>query len=161
MKLIIFFIVLNVFNVIIQTIKSLVTIKGDKITAALMNALTYGVYTVVLVYMTCNLPLWAKVVIVGGANFIGVYAVKWLEEKTTKAKMWKVEITTIDPTNCLSIIQELKKLNISSNTGVFQNIRTHVDNYIINAYCYNQNETAEVFELAKKFKAKYFINVSK
>ena len=80
-KLLIIFIALNVVNVIIQTVKSIATIKCGKTAAAVVNAIAYGLYTVVVVYTVCDLPLWIKVVIVGGANLIGVYVVKWLEEK--------------------------------------------------------------------------------
>ena len=66
------FIGLNVANVIIQTIKSIATIKCKPMSAAVINAVAYGLYTVVLVYMVCDLPLWAKVVVVGGANLVGV-----------------------------------------------------------------------------------------
>ena len=45
------FIGLNVANVIIQTIKSIATIKCKPMSAAVINAVAYGLYTVVLVYM--------------------------------------------------------------------------------------------------------------
>ena len=49
-------------------------------------------------YCKCNrfrtvLPLWFKVIVVAVANFIGVFFVKWLEEKFRKEKLWKVELT--------------------------------------------------------------------
>src|SRR5699024_10697866 len=92
-KLLIIFIVLNAVNVVIQTIKSICTIKSSKMVAALVNAIAYGLYTVVVVYMVCELPLLWKVVIVGVCNFVGVFIVKWIEEKARKDKLWKVEIT--------------------------------------------------------------------
>ena len=56
-ELLILFIVLNAINVVIQTIKSLCTINCGKTIAALVNALAYGFYTVVVIYMVCDLPL--------------------------------------------------------------------------------------------------------
>ena len=44
-KLLIIFIVLNIFNVIIQTVKSIATVKCGKGAAALINAVAYGLYT--------------------------------------------------------------------------------------------------------------------
>lgn len=161
MGLIIFFVVLNIFNVVIQTIKSLVTIKGGKVSAAVINAITYGLYTVVLVYMTCELPLWLKVITVGGANLVGVYLVKWFEEKKQKTKIYKIEITTVRKEIWEKIEQELQNLSISSNMNTFKNIRTRRDNYIINTYCTSQEEKKKVFDLIKKYKVKYFVNVSK
>ena len=40
-----------------------------------------------------RLPLWLKVVVVGLCNLVGVFAVKWGEEKARKDKLWKVEAT--------------------------------------------------------------------
>ena len=56
-ELLIIFIVLNIVNVIIQTVKSLATVKCGKTVAAIVNAVAYGLYTVVVVYTVCDLPL--------------------------------------------------------------------------------------------------------
>ena len=45
MKLLILFIVMNVLNVVIQTVKSIATIKCGKTVAAIVNAVAYGLYT--------------------------------------------------------------------------------------------------------------------
>ena len=70
-KLLIVFILLNVVNVIIQTVKSIATIKCGKSVAALVNAIAYGLYTVVVVYTICELPLWLKVIVVGSVSDVG------------------------------------------------------------------------------------------
>ena len=87
MNLLLLFITLNILNVVIQTIKSLATVKAGKTVAALINALAYGLYTIVLVYMSCDLSLVAKVAVVATANLIGVYIVKLLEEKNAKRQI--------------------------------------------------------------------------
>ena len=92
-KLLLVFIGLNIANVIIQTVKSIDTVKCGKGVAAIINAVAYGLYTVVTVYMMCNLPLGWKAAIVALCNLIGVYVVKLLEEKARKDKLWKVEAT--------------------------------------------------------------------
>ena len=74
------FIILNIINVIIQTIKSIATVKCKKTIAAIVNAVAYGLYTVVVVYTVCDLPLICKVAVVALCNLIGVFFVKWLEE---------------------------------------------------------------------------------
>ena len=86
-ELLIIFIVLNIFNVIIQTVKSIATVKCGKGVAALVNAIAYGLYTVVTVYLMCELPLGWKAGIVALCNLIGVYVVKWAEEKARKDKL--------------------------------------------------------------------------
>ena len=84
MKLLIVFIVFNVLNVIIQTVKSIATIKCGKMVASIVNAVAYGLYTYIVVLTMCELPLLVKCLIVAGSNFVGVYAVKYFEEKARK-----------------------------------------------------------------------------
>ena len=125
MKTFIIFIVLNIVNVILQTIKSLLTTKGGKVSASVMNAIAYAVYTVVLVYMTCELSTIAKALIVGGCNLVGVYIVKSLEEKKAKRKIYKVEFTVSAET--------LKKI-VSTETLKHYNTIKIGDMNIINFY---------------------------
>jgi hypothetical protein len=94
-KLLTIFIVLNIINVIIQTVKSIATVKCGKVSASIINAVAYGLYTVVTVYMLCELSLGLKALIVALANLVGVYVVKLIEEKGRKDKLWKVEATVL------------------------------------------------------------------
>ena len=91
--LLILFIALNIFNVIIQTIKNIATISCSKFPAALLNSFAYGFHTIVTIYMLCDLPLYLKALVVALCNLVGVYFVKWGEEKARKDKLWKVEAT--------------------------------------------------------------------
>ena len=93
MNLLILFIVLNIVNVVLQTVKSIATIKCGKVMAGIINAIAYGLYTVVLVYTMCELPLMWKAAIVALCNFVGVFVVKWIEEKARKDKVWLVKMT--------------------------------------------------------------------
>ena len=102
MKLLIIFIVLNIVNVIIQTFKSLATVKCGKTVASIVNAVAFGIYTVVLVYMNCDLLLWQKVIVVALTNLVGVYIVKLIEEKLRKDKLWRIECT-IPPEPCTAM----------------------------------------------------------
>lgn len=158
MKLLILFIVMNIINVIIQTIKSLATIKCGKTAAAAINALAYGLYTYIIVLTNCDLPMLTKCVIVALANFIGVYVVKLFEQKARKDKLWKVEATIpnmgIDPKYDDCII-ELKKSGVPFNY-------IDVNKYLlINCYCATQKDSAKVKTILNQFDAKYFVSESK
>ena len=48
MNTLLLFIILNAVNVFVQTIKSICTVKSGKTVAALVNAVAYGIYTVVM-----------------------------------------------------------------------------------------------------------------
>ena len=152
------FVVLNVVNVVIQTIKSIATIKCGKVPAAVINAVAYGLYTIVVVYTVCELPLWLKATVVAVANLVGVYVVKVLEEKARKDKLWKVEATlrsqNIEPQYDDCII-ELKESNIPFN---YIDANKYI---IVNCYCATQKESAQVKTILDKYRAKYFVSESK
>ena len=154
-NLLILFIVLNVANVIIQTVKSLATIKCGKGMAALVNAVAYGLYTVVLVYTVCDLPLMLKVAVVAACNLIGVFIVKWGEEKSRKAKLWKVEATVYDSYTD-SLHNDLNTMSIPHNyiTGIGKYT-------VFNIYCETQKESKIAKEILDFHKAKYFVSESK
>lgn len=155
MKLLITFIILNVINVIIQTVKSLATVKCGKTVAALVNAVAYGLYTVVVVYTVCDLPLWFKVVVVAVANLIGVYVVKLFEEKSRKDKLWKVEAT----------------VPFEEYETVDHNLNLHYlpHNYILlgekyaifNIYCATQKDSEFTRKVLDRYNAKYFVSEAK
>ena len=108
------FVVLNVVNVVIQTVKSIATIKCGRVPAAVINAVAYGLYTIVVVYTVCELPLWLKATVVAVANLIGVYVVKLFEEKMQKDKLWKIELT-VDNEYREKLHNDLESFNISHN----------------------------------------------
>lgn len=156
MKLLVLFIVMNVVNVVIQTIKSIATIKCGKVAAAIVNAVAYGLYTYIVVLTMCDLPLLAKCLIVAGANFIGVYVVKYFEEKARKDKLWKVEATFAHKENFIHNLDVWAKVNhIAYN---YIDIEKY---YVVNFYCPTQNESSIVKEFVNKFNGKYFVSESK
>ena len=154
MKLLILFIVMNVLNVIVQTAKSLATIKCGKVAAAIVNAVAYGLYTYIVVLTMCDLPLLWKCIIVALANFVGVYIVKWVEEKARKDKLWRVEMTV----NTKLADKMHNELNYFGISHYWINAGKHT---VFNVFCPTQKESAFVKHLADKHHAKYFVSESK
>lgn len=155
MKLLLTFIILNVVNVIIQTVKSLTTVNCGKTMASLTNAVAYGLYTVVVVYMVCELPLWLKAVIIGVANLFGVYFVKLFEEKMRKDKLWKIECN-INSVDFEKFYDTLTNINIPFNFNPTSN------GYVtVNLFCATQKDSHTVKELLNKFDIKYFVTETK
>jgi hypothetical protein len=154
MELLLIFIALNIVNVILQTVKSLATVKCGKVAAAIVNAVAYGLYTIVLVYTMCDLPLMWKASIVALCNFIGVFIVKLIEEKARKDKLWKVEMT-LPPEHAEKVHAMLQLVGIPHN---YIDIEKYV---LFNCYCATQAESARVRTIANDFEAKYFVSESK
>jgi hypothetical protein len=149
------FVALNIVNVIVQTIKSIATLKCGKTAAAIINAFAYGFYTIVTIYMLCDLPLFWKAGIVALCNLIGVYIVKWGEEKARKDKLWKVEATVLRGyTNELhaTLVAEELSHNYLENVGKYT---------LFNIFCATQAESAKAKKILDSYDAKYFVSESK
>lgn len=156
MEMLMLFIVMSIVNVIIQTVKSIATIKCGKLSASIINAVAYGLYTYVIVLTANdNIDLLAKCFIVAGCNFVGVYVVKFFEEKARKDKLWKVEATVpasmVDPLH-----------NALRDCGIAHNYIEGVGQYtIFNIYCPTQADSIDVREVLESKNAKYFVSESK
>lgn len=149
------FIILNILNVIIQTVKSIATVKCGKTAAAIINAVAYGLYTIVTVYMLCELELWLKALIVAVANLIGVYVVKLLEEKARKDKLWKVEATVLR-----GWTKELHRALVIAE--IPHNYLENVGKYtLFNIFCETQTQSTKAKHILDSFEAKYFVSESK
>lgn len=155
MKLLTLFVVMNILNVIIQTVKSIATIKCGKTVAALINALAYGLYTYIIVLTNCDLPLLAKCLIVAGANFVGVFVVKFFEEKARKDKLWKVEATVP--------FERYESLDYDlTNHFIEHNYILLGEKYaVFNIYCPTQEQSKFAKKILDGHKAKYFVSESK
>ena len=151
------FIALNVVNVIIQTVKSIVTINGSKWSASIINAVAYGIYTIVVVFMNADgLGLFWKAVIIGLTNLVGVFVVKLIEEKSRKDKLWKVE-ATIDSYLILDLHRILNEGGVPHS---WLDIGT-TDRVLLNCYCNTKADSELVKELLDSADAKYFVSESK
>jgi hypothetical protein len=150
------FIILNIVNVVIQTIKSIATIKCGAWSAAAINAIAYGLYTVVVVYMNADgLGIFWKAIIIGICNLIGVYVVKLIEAKSRKDKLWKVEATVLR-----GWTNELHKMLVKAELS--HNYLENVGKYtLFNVYCETQAESAKAKEVLDRYNAKYFVSESK
>ena len=152
-QLLTLFIVLSILNVILNTVKAIVTVKGSPLVASLINGLTFFVYTYVIIFTNCELNMHLKAIITAVVNVIGVYVVKLIEEKARKDKLWKIEMTI--PTQYLEAVDfDLK--DIPHNY-----IKLSEKHTLFNFYCATQKETIKVKEIVNQYGAKYFISETK
>lgn len=154
MNIVLLFIGLNVANVILQTIKNLATVKCGKVIAAIVNAVAFGLYTIVLVYTNADFPLWVKVVVTAGANLIGVYVVKLIEEKIQKEKLWRVEVA-VNEKDKENLLQEISKENYS-----YYYLKTQ-GYYQFTFFCNTKKDSKKVKNLLENYNIKYFVTESK
>lgn len=154
MNTILLFALCTAVNVILSTIKSILTVKGGKFSASFINAITYGFYSYVIVLTSADgMPIWLKMAITAVCNFVGVYLVKWIEEKARKDKLWKVELTA--PTKYTNTI------DFDLHDVPHSYIELSDKHTLFNFYCATQKESAKVKAIANQYEAKYFVAESK
>lgn len=154
MNTILLFALCTAVNVILSTIKSILTVNGGKLSASFINALTYGFYSYVIVLTSADgMSIWLKMAITAICNFIGVYLVKWIEEKARKDKLWKVELTV--PTKYTNTI------DFDLHDVPHSYIELSDKHTLFNFYCATQKESAKVKAIANQYEAKYFVAESK
>lgn len=149
--LLILFIIVNIINVILQTLKTIVTVNCGKTFAALINAVAYAFYTVVIVYTVCDLPLWEKALVVGVCNLIGVYVVKYFEEKLRKDKLWKIDFTVKH-----EYLQAVHTILTNNNLSFYLlDTGKHV---MFSVFSPDQQSSEFVKQIIKQYDAKYFVS---
>lgn len=155
MNLLLTFIILNIINVVLQTIKSLATVKCGKGVAAVVNALAYGLYTYVIIYTNADLPMFTKACVVALTNLIGVYIVKSVEEKMRKDKLWLIQLAIKDE-ELGKLLEPLMETNVP-----FSTIDTTGSRTLVNVYSATQKDSELIKEIAKNLDVKYFVSESK
>jgi hypothetical protein len=106
-----------------------------------------------VIYMTDDqLNFWLKLLIVAAINYIGVYIVKYIEEKNIKEKLWKIECITLSD-YAEAIHAELDNLNIYNR--YIEGVGKYV---IVNIYAETKEQSRLVKAVLKKYNAKYFVS---
>lgn len=147
---IILFIICTFANVVISTIKSVMTIKGGKVSAAFWNALAFGLYTyIVILTATAPVSTFWKVIITAGCNLVGVYGVKLVEEKMRKDRMWKIEMT-VRSENAENVHYNL------SNHFIPNHYFIAGKHAVFSCFCETKEQTDIVLQIGKEYNAKTF-----
>ena len=149
------FIGLSIVNVVFSTIRSIVTINGSKAVASLISGGYFAFYNVMMIYTVADFPMWQKCLITFVCNVIGVWLVKWGEEKARKDKLWKIEATVLGELTS-HLRQDLNNAGLSNK--YIPNIGRYTE---FNIYCDTQAESAKAKEILAKYNAKSFVSESK
>ncbi|HBP43913.1 MAG TPA: hypothetical protein DD621_04520 [Clostridiales bacterium] len=150
-KIIVVFCICQLINVILSTLKSVITIKGGKGLAAISNAVAYGFNTIVI-KVIADVDMWIAVIISICSNLIGVYFALWLTEKMRKDQLWKITVT-VPADNYDSLISGLKEYDIS-----FISYETSSSKYrVLDVFSKHKKESKLIRNLFNMYDAKYTI----
>lgn len=161
---IIVFFVCQFINVALNTAKTIVMHKEEKISSSIINAITYGFYCIIVVMTASALPLLITIAITIITNLIGVYFSMIILEKFKKDKLWKVESTISwdyvpnipfnDQKNKFlkTLIDKINAQNLS-----YHYIELPHREFLFSFYCKTQKESLALKEILKDYNAKYIV----
>ena len=148
MVAIIIFTVCSLVNVILSTMKTILTVRSTKIVASVINAVTYGFYAIV-VKQLASLDLTVTVIVTIATNLIGVYLSMWLMDKMKKDCLWKISITTKDK----SIVKKIENFDIEYTMSPIQYKKETY--YSIEIFSKNQKDSTIIKNILNEYKVKY------
>lgn len=149
---IILFIILQVINVILSTIKSIVMIKGSKWGAIIANTVYFGVYTAVLKQISAIDNLALLVIITMLSNFFGTWVGIVITNKLRKADLWIIK-TVIKIGYAKDYKKALNEANIK-----YISYQTTWDEYTaIDIFSESRSQSKKIKDILSKFKVKYSV----
>ena len=148
MVAIIIFTVCSLVNVILSTMKTILTVRSTKVVASIVNAVTYGFYAIV-VKQLASLDLTVTVIVTIATNLIGVYLSMWLMDKMKKDCLWKISVTTKDK----SIVKKIENFDIEYTMSPIQYKKETY--YSIEIFSKNQKDSTIIKNILNEYKVKY------
>lgn len=143
------FLVCQFINVALNTIKTIIMHKEEKISSAIINAITYGFYTIIVVMTASDLPLWLTIVITIITNLFGVYVSMVILEKFKKDSLWEIH-ATVDGEYTGYVADELDALEID-----YIDFKTRNGKEIFHIYSRSQADSKAIKEVLDSYGAKY------
>ncbi len=154
MLLIIAFSIATLINVILSTLKSVITIKGGRGIASVVNAISYGFNTIVIKGIA-GVDLWVAIVVTVIANLIGVYIGLTIVKKFEKERLWKITVTV--PTES---VHDFKHDLHEADIG-FIFYETSYEKYkVVDIFSRDKKESRTVRSLINKYHVKYTITAN-
>lgn len=151
---IIAFFICQLINVALNTIKTIIMHKEEKISSSIINALTYGFYAIIVVMTASALPLWITIVITVVTNLIGVYASMLILEKLKKDSLWEI-VATVDGN------AKIRQLTTALGNELipFNMVSTYNGGEMIfHIYSENQKDSKYIKQELDKVNAKYIVH---
>lgn len=147
------FFLLQLLNVFLSTLRSFLTIKGNKHSAAFANAISYTFYSAVVKLITSqDMVVVCAVTFI--TNIIGVYAARGILSVIRKNKLWIFNVTGKTKNVEISIITNMLD---SANIKYVYNEVSPNKLYTIQIFSYLPQQSKMIKEILKNYDVKYYI----
>ena len=152
---ILLFIILQIVNVILSTIKSIVLSKGYKWGTIISNTIYFGVYTAVLKQLVLVDNMFLLIVITMIANFFGTWIGFNILEKIRKADLWIIKtVVEIDK------IKDYKKALNDAGIKYISYQTTWDECTAVDIFSESRSQSKVIKEILLKFNATYSAYIS-
>ena len=158
---IVVFFICSLINVILNTLKTIIMHKEQKISSTIINAITYGFYAIIVVMTASALDLWITILITILANAIGVYGSMWLLERFKKDSVWEIIANIkVNGTELNNFENYLGGHDISYNLVKLYgcNISDGKTPFTAHIYSENQYQSEKIKYVLDKLNAKYIVH---
>lgn len=150
---------LQLINVVLGTMRSILTVKASTHVSALVNAVSFTFYNAV-VKMITNQDMTIVLIATFVTNFIGVYIAKWILSIGEKDKLW-VFCATVKKRTGDDGIDIVTAMLEKAKIQFVYNVVSPGKLYTMQIFSYSQKESVMITEILKNYNIKYYITESK
>lgn len=148
------FIAIQLVNVILSTIKSIVTVNGSRMSASVINAISYTFGAVITKLLT-EQSFEVAIVVTFITNIVGVWLGKYIIDKRQPERLWTVN-ATVRSKEKQALEDKLKSRSIQ-----FILLPAENDRYLYTIFARSKAESSLLQEILSGFDVKYSIIVSR
>lgn len=144
------FFVLNLINVVLGTMRSILTVKSTPFVSMVINTVSYTFYSGI-VKLVSGQDMAVVLITTALTNIIGVYIARFILDKCRKDKLWRITATIPNSIDSEMITEKLKTKDIKSVVYVGEGVK------LIDIYSKTQGESIVVKEILEPLKVKYSV----
>ena len=154
------FFICQLINVALNTAKTIIMYRENKISSSIINAVTYGFYAIIVVMTASALPLWLTILITFITNLIGVYGSMWLLDRFKKDSLWEI-VATVQNTE-MDNYKQFLNLIFTREQISFNCMETNMKGeYVYHIYSENQKQSTIIKKALSGTNAKYIVHEEK
>lgn len=160
--IIVLFAIGSFINVALNTFKTIIMHKEKKLSSSIINAITYGFYTIIVLFtaiplfLNDGIDLISKVMITVITNFVGVWVSMVILERFKKDSLWEIVATVGNLDNeKYYLMKVFNQENLSYNCIATDN---NPNEYIFHIYSENQKESQYIKKELDFVNAKYIVH---
>ena len=147
---ILLFFVLNLINVILGTMRSILTVKSTPFVAMVINTISYTFYSGI-VKMVTGQSMEIVLVTTALTNIIGVYVANYILNKAKKDKLWRITATLPENIDSGMVIAPLTKKDIQTVVYIGEGVK------LVDIYSKTQGESLVIKEILEPLNVKYSV----